>query len=176
MVIPYLIPSTVWYKQGCMLCFKNYQGYLYCMTQDLLKSCIFSYSFPSHTFSPFFTPSPIPLLRHLSSTKSSLSFSQNAYTATAINSTNFCTSAKDAFVILVENALRVAAINTVGDFMLFLGKVCLGKLCLAMTCTSDTKCLQISFSQLSLYCIQLHHVQKELSKIRISRQVRQVSR
>ncbi|OXB58766.1 hypothetical protein ASZ78_000530 [Callipepla squamata] len=47
---------------------------------------------------------------------------QNAYTATAINSTNFCTSAKDAFVILVENALRVAAINTVGDFMLFLGK------------------------------------------------------
>ncbi|KAG8508554.1 Choline transporter-like protein 1, partial [Galemys pyrenaicus] len=48
---------------------------------------------------------------------------QNAYTATAINSTNFCTSAKDAFVILVENALRVAAINTIGDFMLFLGKV-----------------------------------------------------
>nr|XP_013800690.1 PREDICTED: choline transporter-like protein 1 [Apteryx mantelli mantelli] len=48
---------------------------------------------------------------------------QNAYTATAINSTNFCTSAKDAFVILVENALRVAAINTVGDFMLFLGKI-----------------------------------------------------
>ncbi|XP_048359657.1 LOW QUALITY PROTEIN: choline transporter-like protein 1 [Sphaerodactylus townsendi] len=48
---------------------------------------------------------------------------QNAYTATAINSTNFCTSAKDAFVILVENALRVAAINTVGDFMLFLAKV-----------------------------------------------------
>uniref|UniRef100_A0A8C5SM52 Choline transporter-like protein n=1 Tax=Laticauda laticaudata TaxID=8630 RepID=A0A8C5SM52_LATLA len=55
---------------------------------------------------------------------------QNAYTATAINSTNFCTSAKDAFVILVENALRVAAINTVGDFMLFLGKVGLsGKKC-----------------------------------------------
>ncbi|XP_043916965.1 choline transporter-like protein 1 isoform X2 [Protopterus annectens] len=48
---------------------------------------------------------------------------QNAYTATAINSTNFCTSAKEAFVILVENVLRVAAINTVGDFMLFLGKV-----------------------------------------------------
>ncbi|XP_030050188.1 choline transporter-like protein 1 isoform X2 [Microcaecilia unicolor] len=48
---------------------------------------------------------------------------QNAYTATAINSTTFCTSAKDAFVILVENALRVAAINTIGDFVLFLGKV-----------------------------------------------------
>lgn len=48
---------------------------------------------------------------------------QNAYTATAINSTNFCTSARDAFFILVENALRVAAINSVGDFVLFLGKV-----------------------------------------------------
>ncbi|CAM9159509.1 unnamed protein product [Lampetra planeri] len=47
---------------------------------------------------------------------------QNAYTATAINSTSFCTSARDALVILVENALRVAAINTVGDFVLFLGK------------------------------------------------------
>lgn len=48
---------------------------------------------------------------------------QNAYAATAINSTSFCTSARDAFVILVENALRVATINTVGDFVLFLGKV-----------------------------------------------------
>lgn len=48
---------------------------------------------------------------------------QNAYTATAINSTNFCASARDAFLILVENALRVTAINTVGDFVLFLGKV-----------------------------------------------------
>lgn len=48
---------------------------------------------------------------------------QNAYTATAINSTSFCTSAREAFLILVENALRVAVINTVGDFVLFLGKV-----------------------------------------------------
>lgn len=48
---------------------------------------------------------------------------QNAYTATAINSTSFCTSAREAFIILVENALRVAAINTVGDFVLFLAKV-----------------------------------------------------
>lgn len=50
-------------------------------------------------------------------------FTQNAYAATAINSTSFCTSARDAFVILVENALRVATINAVGDFVLFLGKV-----------------------------------------------------
>ncbi|XP_039976472.1 choline transporter-like protein 1 [Xiphias gladius] len=48
---------------------------------------------------------------------------QNAYAATAINSTSFCTSARDAFVILVENALRVATINAIGDFVLFLGKI-----------------------------------------------------
>ncbi|KAK5924513.1 hypothetical protein CgunFtcFv8_017122 [Champsocephalus gunnari] len=55
---------------------------------------------------------------------------QNAYAATAINSTSFCTSARDAFVILVENALRVATINAIGDFVLFLGKV------LIVTCTA----------------------------------------
>ncbi|KAM9850188.1 choline transporter-like protein 1 [Aulostomus maculatus] len=48
---------------------------------------------------------------------------QNAYAATAINSTSFCTSARDAFIILVENALRVATINAIGDFVLFLGKI-----------------------------------------------------
>ncbi|XP_077429253.1 choline transporter-like protein 1 isoform X1 [Vanacampus margaritifer] len=48
---------------------------------------------------------------------------QNAYAATAINSTGFCTSARDAFVLLVENALRVATVNAVGDFVLFLGKI-----------------------------------------------------
>uniref|UniRef100_A0A8D0AIY4 Choline transporter-like protein n=1 Tax=Sander lucioperca TaxID=283035 RepID=A0A8D0AIY4_SANLU len=48
---------------------------------------------------------------------------QNAYAATAINSTSFCTSARDAFVILVENALRIATINAIGDFVLFLGKI-----------------------------------------------------
>lgn len=54
---------------------------------------------------------------------SAVLITQNAYAATAINSTSFCTSARDAFVILVENALRVATINAVGDFVLFLGKV-----------------------------------------------------
>lgn len=55
---------------------------------------------------------------------------QNAYAATAINSTSFCTSARDAFVLLVENALRVATINAVGDFVLFLAKV------LVVACTA----------------------------------------
>ncbi|XP_077464712.1 choline transporter-like protein 1 isoform X2 [Stigmatopora argus] len=48
---------------------------------------------------------------------------QNAYAATAINGTGFCASARDAFVLLVENALRVATVNAVGDFVLFLGKI-----------------------------------------------------
>ncbi|KAI4833120.1 hypothetical protein KUCAC02_016037 [Chaenocephalus aceratus] len=66
---------------------------------------------------------------------------QNAYTATAINSTNFCTSAKDAFLILVENALRVAAINTVGDFVLFLGKV------LVVACTAFAGVLALNYQR-----------------------------
>ncbi|MGH0132666.1 UNVERIFIED_CONTAM: hypothetical protein FKN15_050032 [Acipenser sinensis] len=49
---------------------------------------------------------------------------KNAYTATAINGTDFCTSAKEAFFILVKNSLNIAAINSFGDFLLFLGKVC----------------------------------------------------
>uniref|UniRef100_A0A672FM74 Choline transporter-like protein n=1 Tax=Salarias fasciatus TaxID=181472 RepID=A0A672FM74_SALFA len=66
---------------------------------------------------------------------------QNAYTATAINSTSFCTSARDAFIILVENALRVAAINTVGDFVLFLGKI------LVVSCTAFAGVLALNYQR-----------------------------
>lgn len=48
---------------------------------------------------------------------------RNAYTVTAIKGTSFCTSASIAFSTIASNALRVAAINSVGDFILFLGKV-----------------------------------------------------
>ncbi|ESO00101.1 hypothetical protein HELRODRAFT_192732 [Helobdella robusta] len=48
---------------------------------------------------------------------------QNAYTIIAIEGTSFCTSARKAFEIISSNALRVLAINSVGDFVLFLGKV-----------------------------------------------------
>nr|XP_060629943.1 choline transporter-like protein 3 [Anolis sagrei ordinatus] len=48
---------------------------------------------------------------------------QNAYTATAINGTNFCTSAKDAFLILSKNPADTTAINCFSDFIIFLGKV-----------------------------------------------------
>jgi len=48
---------------------------------------------------------------------------QNAYTITAIEGKNFCSAARRAFGIIASNVLRVAAINSVGDFVLFLGKV-----------------------------------------------------
>ncbi|XP_035218189.1 CTL-like protein 1 [Stegodyphus dumicola] len=46
----------------------------------------------------------------------------NAYTVIAIQGESFCPAAREAFDILVSNALQVATINSVGDFILFLGK------------------------------------------------------
>ncbi|XP_076278336.1 choline transporter-like protein 1 isoform X2 [Lasioglossum baleicum] len=46
----------------------------------------------------------------------------NAYTVVAIEGTHFCNAAKIAFTALVSNALQIAVINGVGDFILFLGK------------------------------------------------------
>ncbi len=48
---------------------------------------------------------------------------RNAYTVISIEGSSFCTSAQIAFNAIVTNALRVAAINSVGDFILFLGKI-----------------------------------------------------
>merc|ERR1711976_646753 len=48
---------------------------------------------------------------------------RNAYIEIALYGKSFCTSAWSAFSILLRNALRVAAINTVGDFVLLLFKL-----------------------------------------------------
>ncbi|XP_062437419.1 choline transporter-like protein 3 isoform X2 [Rhea pennata] len=50
-------------------------------------------------------------------------FNQHAYTTTAINGTNFCTSAKDAVFILAKNSAKLASISCFGGFIIFLGKV-----------------------------------------------------
>lgn len=50
--------------------------------------------------------------------------SRNAYTVVVIEQIGFCASAKVAFQALFSNAIRVAAINSIGDFILFLGKLC----------------------------------------------------
>ncbi|CAG0879033.1 unnamed protein product [Darwinula stevensoni] len=47
----------------------------------------------------------------------------NAYTVIALEGVDFCPAARTAFGTLASNALQVAAINSVGDFILFLGKV-----------------------------------------------------
>ncbi|XP_037544765.1 choline transporter-like protein 2 [Nematolebias whitei] len=48
---------------------------------------------------------------------------RNAYIMVAIYGKNFCTSAKDAFFLLLRNILRVAVVDKVTDFLLFLGKL-----------------------------------------------------
>ncbi|XP_034935697.1 CTL-like protein 1 isoform X2 [Chelonus insularis] len=47
----------------------------------------------------------------------------NAYTVVAIEGTNFCRAARIAFTTIVSNAVQLAVINGIGDFILFLGKV-----------------------------------------------------
>ncbi|KAM8783543.1 LOW QUALITY PROTEIN: choline transporter-like protein 3 [Rhynchonycteris naso] len=48
---------------------------------------------------------------------------QNAYTTTAINRTDFCTSAGDTLGLLSKNSSHFASVNCFGDFIIFLGKV-----------------------------------------------------
>ncbi|XP_029988685.1 choline transporter-like protein 5-B isoform X3 [Sphaeramia orbicularis] len=48
---------------------------------------------------------------------------RNAYIMIAIYGKNFCSSAKDAFFLLMRNVLRVAVLDKVTDFLLFLGKL-----------------------------------------------------
>jgi len=48
---------------------------------------------------------------------------RNAYIEIAIYGKNFCRSAMNAFAILLRNALRVAAINSIGDLVLLVCKL-----------------------------------------------------
>uniref|UniRef100_A0A8C2X502 Choline transporter-like protein n=1 Tax=Cyclopterus lumpus TaxID=8103 RepID=A0A8C2X502_CYCLU len=48
---------------------------------------------------------------------------RNAYIMVAIYGKNFCTSAREAFFLLMRNVVRVAVLDRVTDFLLFLGKV-----------------------------------------------------
>lgn len=53
----------------------------------------------------------------------------NAYTVIAIESINFCPAAGIAWNALMSNALQVATINGIGDFILFLGKLAVAAIC-----------------------------------------------
>jgi len=48
---------------------------------------------------------------------------RNAYIVCAIKNTNFCKSAKEAFNLLMRNLVRVVVLDSVVDFLLFLGKI-----------------------------------------------------
>ncbi|KAM6914223.1 choline transporter-like protein 2 isoform 2-T2 [Lycodopsis pacificus] len=48
---------------------------------------------------------------------------RNAYIMVAIYGKNFCTAARDAFLLLMRNMIRVAVLDKVTDFLLFLGKL-----------------------------------------------------
>ncbi|XP_072319106.1 choline transporter-like protein 2 isoform X2 [Eucyclogobius newberryi] len=48
---------------------------------------------------------------------------RNAYIMVAIYGKSFCSSAKDAFFLLMRNIVRVAVLDKVTDFLLFLGKL-----------------------------------------------------
>ncbi|XP_058246172.1 choline transporter-like protein 5-B isoform X3 [Hemibagrus wyckioides] len=48
---------------------------------------------------------------------------RNAYIMIAIYGRNFCASARDAFVLLMRNVMRVTVLDKVTDFLLFLGKI-----------------------------------------------------
>ncbi|XP_062261027.1 choline transporter-like protein 5-A isoform X3 [Platichthys flesus] len=47
----------------------------------------------------------------------------NAYIMVAIYGKSFCTSAEEAFFLLMRNVVRVAVLDRVADFLLFLGKL-----------------------------------------------------
>lgn len=53
----------------------------------------------------------------------------NAYTVIAIESINFCPAAGIAWNAMATNAAQVAVVNTIGDFILFLGKLLVSLLC-----------------------------------------------
>ena len=71
---------------------------------------------------------------------------RNAYSVTAIRGSSFCTSAQVAFTTIASNALRVATINSVGDFILFLGKCSVTAITAILTCLL----LKVRYPQSSL--------------------------
>lgn len=50
---------------------------------------------------------------------------KNAYIQTAIYGYSFCKAARSAFFLIARNILRIIAVSFVGEFVLFLGKVCM---------------------------------------------------
>jgi len=54
---------------------------------------------------------------------------RNAYILVAIKGYSYCYSAITAVKLIIVNALRIAAVNTVGDFLIWLGKLVVAGIC-----------------------------------------------
>ncbi|CAK9210843.1 unnamed protein product [Sphagnum troendelagicum] len=54
---------------------------------------------------------------------------KNAYIVIATSGKGFCRAAGKASALIVSNILKVAAVNILGDLILFLGKVCVSLVC-----------------------------------------------
>jgi len=76
---------------------------------------------------------------------------------TAIFGYNFCRGGQQAFKHLSSNALRVSAINSVGDFVLFLGKA----LVVVATILIGIKMLDVSYQYFVLKFLMICHTNAE---------------
>lgn len=72
--------------------------------------------------------------------------SKNAYIIISMDGSSFCLAGKRAFQLLSKNTLCVFAINSIGDFVLLLGKV---------FCVIATILIAIELIQVKIYYIYL---------------------
>ncbi|KAA0719008.1 Choline transporter-like protein 5-A [Triplophysa tibetana] len=83
---------------------------------------------------------------------------RNAYIMIAIYGKNFCTSAREAFYLLMRNVVRVAVLDKVTDFLLFLGKLliagCVGVIAFLLF-TRKIPIIQDEVPVLNYYCVPL---------------------
>ena len=68
---------------------------------------------------------------------------RNAYIMCAVSGNNFCTSAKDAFFLLLRNAARLAVLTGVVNFLMFLSKIVVVGLCAALSYIVFSGTLQV---------------------------------
>jgi len=54
---------------------------------------------------------------------------RNAYILVAVKGYSYCTGALQAVALIIKNALRLAAVNTIGDFLTWLGKLVVAGVC-----------------------------------------------
>jgi len=81
---------------------------------------------------------------------------RNAYVVCAIYGRNFCTSARDAFFLLLRNVVRVAVLDNVTDFLLFIGRlVIVGSMGAGSYCvfTGRIEQLNADLPQLNYYLV-----------------------